>query len=89
MGTKIRKQVYIEREQDALLKQMARDTGMSESQIIREAINRHARELDQHERRLRAWANTQAFITKRIAGQPEQVADDKDGRTWRREDLYE
>ena len=89
MSSKIRKQIYIEPEQEILLKQMANDTGMSEAEIIREAIDLHAAEVGQHERRLSAWANTKAFIAKRIAGQPEQALNDGEGRTWRREDLYD
>lgn len=89
MSSKVRKQIYIEPEQEMLLKQMANDTGMSEAEIIRKAINLHAAEVGQHERRLSAWANIQAFIAKRIAGQSEQVLDAGGGRTWRREDLYD
>ncbi len=88
MNSKARKQIYIEPEQAMLLKQIAKDTGMSLAEIIRKAINRYAAEVGQHERRLNAWANIQAFISKRIADQPEQALDGE-GRTWRREDLYD
>ena len=89
MSTKIRKQIYIEPEQEMLLKQMSNETGMSEAEIIRAAIDLHALEVSRHERRLSAWANTKAFIAKRIAEQSEQVTAAGEGRTWRREDLYD
>ena len=88
MSKKVRKQIYIEHEQAMLLKQIANDAGMSEAEIIRKAINLHAAEVDQHKRRLIAWANIEAFIAKRIADQPEQALS-REGRTWRRKDLYD
>ncbi|MEO6457996.1 MAG: ribbon-helix-helix domain-containing protein [Chloroflexia bacterium] len=88
MSSKVRKQIYIEPEQEMLLKQIANDTGMSEAAIIRKAIDLYASEVGLNERRLNAWANIQAFIAKRIADQPEQALEGE-GRTWRREDLYD
>ncbi|GEA25946.1 hypothetical protein MiAbW_00485 [Microcystis aeruginosa NIES-4325] len=41
MVSKIRKQIYIEAEQNNLLKEKARQTGLSEAEIIRQAIDRH------------------------------------------------
>jgi hypothetical protein len=41
MVSKIRKQIYIEAQQDNLLKESARRTGLSEAEIIRQAIDRH------------------------------------------------
>ncbi len=41
MVSKIRKQIYIEAEQDNLLKESARRTGLSEAEIIRRAIDWH------------------------------------------------
>ena len=88
MGRKVRKRIYIEPEQEMLLKQLANDTGMSEAEIIREAITIYIAEVGEHERRLKAWANIKAFIAKRMDEQPEQTLEGE-GRTWRREDLYD
>jgi hypothetical protein len=41
MVSKIRKQIYVEAQQDNLLKESARRTGLSEAEIIRQAIDRH------------------------------------------------
>jgi hypothetical protein len=90
MATKIRKQIYIEPEQEELLKRLAHDTGMSEAQIIRQAIDRHANELSQPARRERAWAEILAFINKRMEQGPVPGERAPEGpRTWRREDLYD
>ena len=84
MSTKVRKQIYIEPEQEILLKQIANDTGMSEAEIIREAIDRHAAEISQPTQRQQAWARIEEFIAKRMEHGPIPG-----GRTWRREDLYD
>ncbi|GAA6615895.1 ribbon-helix-helix domain-containing protein [Scytonema sp. NUACC26] len=41
MSSKIPKQIYIEPYQDHLLKTIAQQTGVSEAEIIRQAINLH------------------------------------------------
>lgn len=41
MSTKARKQVYLEPRQENLLKLIAQQTGVSEAEIIRQAIDRH------------------------------------------------
>ena len=41
MVTKIRKQIYIEPAQEILLKQITTQTGISEAELIRRAIDQH------------------------------------------------
>ncbi len=84
MGTKIRKQIYIEPEQEALLKQVAEETGKSEEEIICEALELHVKALGYAGRDLDAWAEEKAFIMRLIE---EGRASGR--RTWRREDLYD
>lgn len=84
MGTKVRKQIYIEAEQDAVLKRMSNETGLSEAEIIRQAIDRHAQAQGYPRPDIEAWNKELDFILKRQAQGP--VAG---GRTWRREDLYD
>ena len=38
----VRKQIYIPRQQDALLKRLAKQRGVSEAQVIRQALEREA-----------------------------------------------
>jgi antitoxin ParD1/3/4 len=44
MPTMIRKQVYIRPKQERLLKRLARKTGKTEAEIIRDAIDRQTEE---------------------------------------------
>ncbi len=84
MSTKVRKQIYIEPRQDNRLKQLALSTGISEAEIIRQAIDRHTQSLQLSQPDLSAWEQEQEFIKQLI-----EQGSVKGGRTWRREELYE
>jgi len=66
MATKIRKQIYIDAEQEAILKQIAADTGMSEAEIIRKAVSRYSLAMPPSRRNLKAWEEEKAFIQQLI-----------------------
>ena len=85
MSLMTRKQIYIEPRQEALLKRLAQRRGISEAELIREAIDRqvgggatHTLPPDP-----RAWEEALEFMRRLQA----QGADQ--GRAWKREDLYE
>lgn len=84
MTAKIRKQIYLEARQDALLKRIAKHAGVSEAEIIRQALDQHLGVACPHSPSLEAWQAEQAFIA-----QLKQRPALPDGRDWRREDLYE
>ncbi len=84
MATKVRKQVYIEPHQEALLKRLAAELGVTEAEIIRRAIDAHMRVWRFPRRNLAAWEKERAFIENLIHQGP--VAG---RRTWQREDLHE
>ena len=84
MVSKIRKQIYIEAEQNNLLKEKARQTGLSEAEIIRQAINQHIISVKSPTPNLSAWEREKAFIAG-LENRPSQPGK----RDWRREDLYE
>lgn len=84
MAPKVRKQIYLDPEQEAILKQVAKDTGVSEAEVIRQAIERYSKALTYPQRDLSAWEQERAFIQKLIDRGPVSGK-----RTWRREDLYE
>jgi len=84
MGTKIRKQIYVEADQNALLKRLAKQTGMTEAEIIRQAIDRQVRLLRFPRRNLQAWQTERTFI-QRMMEQGSVTGE----RTWRRDELYE
>lgn len=84
MTTMVRKQVYIEPRQDELLKQWAEETGKSEAEILRQALDHWMATEQQRREAEAAWEEERAFIEARIAEGP--VAG---GRKWTREELYE
>ncbi len=94
MVSKIRKQIYIEAEQNNLLKEKARQTGLSEAEIIRQAIDQHiisvnvdperSRRVNSPTPNLSAWEREKAFIAS-LENRPSQPGK----RDWQREDLYE
>jgi len=84
MATKVRKQIYIEPHQDTILKQIADETGLSEAEFIRQAIDYQAQLFKPAKTDLAAWAKEKAFITDLIEQGPVSG-----GRSWQRDELYE
>ena len=81
----VRKQVYMERRQDRELKRLAKETGKTEAEILRDAFDRYAAETASEKERLRAWEEQKAFISDWIAQGPVPAT----GRKWSREDAHE
>lgn len=84
MTVKVRKQIYIEPDQEVRLKRLAAETGVTEAELIRQAIDRHTHSLRPVRRDLRAWEEERAFIQHLI-----ELGPVPGRRTWRREDAYE
>jgi hypothetical protein len=84
MTSKIRKQVYVESDQEIILKRLSKETGKSEAEIIRQAIDRHTRQFRPVRRDLSAWEEEKAFIERLI-----EQGSVNGQRTWRREELHE
>lgn len=84
VATKVRKQIYIEPHQDTLLKQLPKEIGVTEAEIIRRAIDRQTRMLRFSGRDLTAWEEERAFILRLIQQGPVPGR-----RTWQREELHE
>ena len=51
----VRKQIYIEAHQQRTLRKVARQTGKTEAEIIRGALDEHVRLLKAKEDRMAAW----------------------------------
>ncbi len=86
MARMIRKQIVIDAAREALLERMATDRGVSQSEVVREAIDALAnqdegvrRRREAHERILRHFASNT---------EPLGLVDQEGNRTWKREDLY-
>ncbi len=84
MATMIRKQIYLEADQDARLKKLAQETGQSEAEIIRHALERHAMGTLPKRTKLQAWLAERAYIEQLMQQGPVVGA-----RTWTRDELYE
>lgn len=80
----IRKQIYIEARQEALLKQLARDLKLSEAELIRQGIDRWFESEVQISPSIKAWEEIKSFILRRMA-----LGSVKGKRRWVREDVYE
>ncbi len=87
MQQMVRKQIYIERRQEARLKRLARQQGVSEAEIIRRALDRELESGSRSSLRRNpdAWKEALAFMeSRRRLAVPEQ-----EPYRWRREDAYE
>ena len=79
-----RKQIYIEANQDRRLHALARRRGVTESELMRDGLNRVINEPLPVEPDPKAWKEVLAYVDSLIAKGPI-----KGQRTWKREDLYE
>ncbi len=84
MSVMVRKQVYIKPRQETQLKQRAAETGMSEADIIRQAIDYWLEEEARQRQAKESWERARALMEERYA----QGAV-PGGRTWTRDELYE
>lgn len=86
MSDMIRKQIYIRKQQNEMLKRVSEARGVSEAEIVREAIDREisgaAKRPLAHDRS--AWGEILRFLDSRKAN--DTLAEPYH---WRREDAYE
>jgi hypothetical protein len=83
MSKMIRKQVYIEPEQEALLKRLSKEQGLTEAELIRSGILRLSSRSDVV-RDITFWEEEKRFIRSLM-----KKGTLKGKRRWKREDLYE
>ena len=84
MSHMIRKQIYLEAAQDALLKQRAQELGVSEAALIRHCLESLGQPVLPRDRQ--AWEEERAFLQRRLQTEPSPGGPRK--RTWTREELY-
>jgi predicted DNA-binding protein len=87
MSTMVRKQIYLETHQEAKLKRMAQRRGISEAELIREAIDRHVSGGQSHFLPSDPVAGEEALQFMRSLHAQGPLSDQK--RSWKREDLYQ
>jgi hypothetical protein len=87
MSEMVRKQIYIKRRQQALLKRLAEERGLSEAEIVRQAIDREARHVVSSEVQSsqEAWENARKLMLELAALGPLE----NQPRLWKRDDAYE
>ena len=84
MSHMVRKQIYLEAAQDALLKQRAQELGVSEAALIRRCLESMEQSVLPRDRQ--AWEDERAFLQRRLQMGPSQGGPRE--RTWTREELY-
>ncbi len=85
MSDLIRKQLYITRRQEHILKSKAKELGVTEAEIVREALDKAAYRIEYPRNSMEKWQEELAFINERIA----ERQTGKKERAWKREDLYD
>lgn len=85
MSDLIRKQLYITKRQESMLKNKAKEMGLTEAEIVREAIDKAAYQVEYPRKSVEKWQEELSFINEQITKR--QVNQKK--RTWKREDLYD
>jgi hypothetical protein len=81
----IRKQVYITKSQENLLKKKAADMGVTEAELVREALDSQTYKIGYPRRSAEKWQDEIKFIQDRMT----KKQDSPDQRTWKRDDLYD
>lgn len=84
MTRMVRKQIYIEHQQEELLKRRAKELGITEAELVRRAIDQIADAQATSARKLKAWQEAKAVMEERLRMDVPQT-----GRTWTRDELYE
>lgn len=89
MNHMIRKQVYIEPEQDELLKKRAKELGVTESDLIRRSIDQFTRAGIHPPRDPAAWQRQVALFDELQRRAEQAPAGPTDAGTWSREEIYD
>jgi hypothetical protein len=83
-GRMVRKQVYIELDQERRLKQRARQLGVTEAALIRQSLDRVLVSPATKRPDAAAWTALMQFFRRRSRMRVPQK-----GRTWTRDELYD
>jgi hypothetical protein len=87
MSEMVRKQIYISRRQQALLKRLSQQRGLSEAEIIRQAIDREASHVSPRVKLTsqQAWDQAYMFMLSLAA----QAGQFHEPYQWNRNELYD
>jgi hypothetical protein len=84
MSDLIRKQFYITKNQDMLLKEKAREFEMTEAEIVRQALTLQLEKISFPRQPFTVWQEEREFIKELM-----DKGYKKGTRSWKREDLYD
>lgn len=85
MSDLVRKQVYITKSQENLLKKKAAELGVTEAELIRQALDSQSYKIGYPRRSVEKWREEVQFIQDRMAKKERS----HNQRAWKREDLYD
>ena len=85
MSDLIRKQLYITKQQDQLLKKKAATYNISEAEIVREALDSHTAAASYPRNVQEKWLEERRYIEENRKGSK----NDSPIRRWKREDIYD
>lgn len=85
MSDLVRKQLYITRRQENYLKLKAKEMGLTEAEIVREALDKAEYQVEHPRNSVEKWQEELSFVNQRIKGR--KII--RKERAWKREDLYE
>jgi predicted transcriptional regulator len=82
----VRKQIVIDREREQTLERLAEELEMSQSEIVREALDDFAEKIAAEDEKEAAWRRLMKFAENA----PELgLVDEHGNRTWTRQELHE
>ena len=84
MSSRIRKQIYLDRSQDSQIRKKAKTRGVSQAEIIREALASRTTGALPAQKDPSAWEREMERIRSRIG-----IKTKKTARHWTRDDLHE
>lgn len=84
MSDLVRKQFYISKKHDALLKERAKELGTTEAELVRQAIEGQLGKIRFPRKILSQWQEESKFIRELSGNGPVEG-----GRFWKRDDLYD
>jgi hypothetical protein len=84
MPQMVRKQIYIQSRQEMLLKQLSKELGLTEAELIRRGLDQGLGAGVERSYDPSAWTEAKGFIKRLVAKGPV-----RGGRCWKREDLYD
>jgi hypothetical protein len=85
MSDLVRKQLYITQNQERILKMKAKELGVTEAEIVREALESAACQIKYPKKTAEKWQEEFSYINERIASRKTGQKQ----RTWKRVDLYD